>query len=125
MVRRRSGIALRDASRVYFRRHEAELLELVFVGAISELVLEKTSGVPARVHRRTLLLDCESMTTFEPEAQAPALRLFKTLSELGVRRLSCVAPFSAQRVTVAALAFVAELDLELFSDRARALSSCT
>jgi hypothetical protein len=125
MVRRRSGIALRDTSRVYFTLHETELLELVFVGRISELAIENASGAPTRICGRTLLLDCEGMTTFDPEAQTPAIRLFKAVRELGVRRLSCVAPFASQRVTVAALAFLAELDLELFRNRADALSSCT
>jgi hypothetical protein len=124
MVRRRSGIALRDAPRVYFTWHDA-LLELVFVGRISTLSIQNARDRPSQVRRGTLLLDCEAMTEFEPEARAVAVRLLTGLRELGIRRLACVAPFSSQRVTIAALAFVAELDLELFRDRDRALLACT
>ena len=125
MVRRRSGIALRDTSRVYFTLHDALLLELVFVGKVSTLAVENARDKPTVVRRDTLLLDCEAMTEFESDAQAPTIRLLKDLRDLGIRRLACVAPFSSQRVTMAALAFVAELDLELFRDRARALLACT
>jgi hypothetical protein len=125
MVRRRSGIALRDTSRVYFTLHDAVLLELVFVGSVSRLAVENARDTPAFVRRDTLLLDCEAMTEFEPDARPPTIHLLRYLRALGIQRLACVAPFSSQRVTMAALAFVAELDLELFGDRARALRACT
>ncbi len=74
MVRRRSGIALRDTSRVYFTLHDALLLELVFVGKVSTLAVENARDKPSAVRRDTLLLDCEAMTEFESDAQAPTIR---------------------------------------------------
>jgi hypothetical protein len=125
MARRRSGVAHRVPSHAYFRLHDSELLELVFVGHINDLTLENASGLPARVGRRTLLFDCERMTDLASEARAPTIRLFKILRERGIERLCCVAPSAAQRIAVAALAFVAGLELELFGDRRRAFLTCS
>ncbi len=62
------GIALRDAPRVYFTWHDAARARVRPVEISTLSIQNALRNRPSQVRRGTLLLDCEAMTEFEPEA---------------------------------------------------------